>query len=244
MTELDDRLDEGREAVSTMGPPEDLWTRVIQRANDGDASTLDLTVAGRQRPPRWLALVAVAACLAVVVAVFAVMESSRKVVDTIEPVDPPTSADAPDDRASILAKGDGTLVGQPLSIDAVERDGEVSGELRIGSVVITLQCTGTRSFSIDESTGRRDLIIGGQVTDNPDDLATLDDAGVAVGDLVALIIREDRPELGQRLTLYEPSLWHGEQATAGSCDDLVESVPLNLDGGFFNGGTGRDIDTG
>jgi hypothetical protein len=58
---------------------------------------------------------------------------------------------------------------------------------------------------------------------------------VAVGDLLALIIREKPEHVGQRVTLYQPSLWYGAKASEqGSCNELVDSVPENLDGGFFD----------
>ncbi len=92
----------------------------------------------------------------------------------------------------------------------------------------------------------RDLILGGVVSDNTEGLAMLDDVNVRVGRLLALIIRGN-DDVGQRVTLYQPSLWYGEQADehAGSCDDIVESVPPNLDGGYFDDiKTGHEIDTG
>ncbi len=67
MSELDDRLSEGRAAVATMGPPADLWERVVEHSNDGDAAVLDPTVAPhRRRPSLWLAVAAVLALLALV----------------------------------------------------------------------------------------------------------------------------------------------------------------------------------
>jgi Tol biopolymer transport system component len=69
MSELDDRLSEGRDAVATMDPPADLWARVLERSTDGDSVVHDLTVSQhRRRPPLWLAVASVAAVLAVVVA--------------------------------------------------------------------------------------------------------------------------------------------------------------------------------
>lgn len=92
--------------------------------------------------------------------------------------------------------------------------------------MVAIQCAGARSGKY--------LILGGVVTDNTDGPARLDDINVAVGDLGALIIRKGLPPVGQRVTLYHPSLWYGEQASehAGSCNDLVESVPSSRDGGF------------
>ena len=69
MSELDDRLSEGREGVATMDPPADLWARVLERSTNGDAVVHDLTISPqRRRPPLWLAVATVAAVLAVVVA--------------------------------------------------------------------------------------------------------------------------------------------------------------------------------
>jgi len=106
--------------------------------------------------------------------------------------------------------------------------------------VVAVQCAGATN-------GGRDLILGGVVTENSDGPGRLDETTVAVGDLLALIIR-NAPSGGrtQRVTLYQPSLWYGEQASnSGSCIELVESVPDNLDGGFFDDVDGdRDIETG
>lgn len=113
----------------------------------------------------------------------------------------------------------------------------VSGEFRVGRAVV-IQCASTRSNG--------DLILGGVVTENTEDIATLDQADVAVGDLLALIIRNGPSPSGQRVTLYHPSLWYGQRASehVGSCNDIVESVPSNLDGGFFDDVRGGDIETG
>ena len=99
----------------------------------------------------------------------------------------------------------------------------VTGEFRVDNVVVTIQCAGTR-------TRHGDLILGGVVTDNTDGIAMVDEVNLAVGNPLALIIRN-----GASVTLYHPSLWYGEPASrhAGSCIDLVESVPDSLDGGFF-----------
>lgn len=157
---------------------------------------------------------------------------------------PPTSA-----GATTLAKGDveitnllgvSGLNGQTLSIDAEQQDGVVTGAFRVGNVVVAIQCAGATN-------GGRDLILGGVVTENSDGPGRLDETTVAVGDLLALIIRNAPPGgRTQRVTLYQPSLWYGEQASnSGSCIELVESVPDNLDGGFFDDVDGdRDIETG
>jgi Tol biopolymer transport system component len=147
---------------------------------------------------------------------------------------PPTSV-----GATTLATGDveitglgfSGLSGQTLSVDAEQRDGKATGEFRVGNVVVAVQCSGSTN-------GGRDLILGGVVTENVDGPGRLDETTVAVGDLLALVIRHDDAPDGrtQRVTLYQPSLWYGEQADehAGSCTALVESVPPGLDGGFFD----------
>ena len=67
MSELDDRLDEGRVVVATMGPPADLWAQVVEHSNDSDAAVLDLTIVDRRRRPSvWLAVAAVLALIALV----------------------------------------------------------------------------------------------------------------------------------------------------------------------------------
>jgi Tol biopolymer transport system component len=147
-----------------------------------------------------------------------------------------------------LAKGDGVEIGEfgppwSLSVDAAEQAGVVTGEFRVGNVVVSIQCAGRRRTPGDN------LILGGVVTDNEDGLATLDDVNVAVGDRLALIIREDAIPGGrdQSVTLFHPELWYGAQASEydGSCSELVESVPSGLDGGFFEPVIGDNrIETG
>lgn len=105
-----------------------------------------------------------------------------------------------------------------------------SPQFRVANVVVAIQCTGIKSTP--DST-MRDLVLGGVVTDNPDNLATLDGVSVAVGDLLALIVREGPDDQGRRVTLYDNKQWFGG-ATISSCDELVESVPTWVDGGFFS----------
>ena len=111
--------------------------------------------------------------------------------------------------------------------------GEVTGEFRVDNVVVTVQCADTE---FDE----QDLILGGEVTDDPDGRG-LGTGGhnVAVGDQLALIIREGQSRPGS----YNPALY--VNSSAGSCTDLVESVRYNLDGGYFTRGQeGIDIKSG
>ena len=211
--------------LSLIDPP-DLWDRIQADAtNNGPVAGLDLSPAPRrQRPSLWLAVAAVTVLLALVGA--SALLDDDQAVDTTPATEVPVAPEPP----------------TTLNIDAFE-DG---AEIRVGQVTVTIQCTGSRP-----STGRdlasRDVILGGVVTANPEGLATLDEVNVAIGDLLALIIREHQSG-GRPMTLYHPSLWYGEQASehTGSCSDLVESVPSNLDGGFFHLGIegGYDIDPG
>ena len=139
-----------------------------------------------------------------------ILLDDAQTVDTTPATDPPTVSEPP----------------TTLDLAALE-DGR---QFRVANVVVTIQCTATKSTP---DTAMRDLVLGGVVTDNPDDLATLDDVSVAVGDLLALIIREG-PDAGRHVTLYDNTQWFGG-ATISSCDELVESVPTWVDGGFFNG---------
>src|SRR5262249_25381218 len=146
-----------------------------------------------------------------VVAVAAIALHGRSEVHTIRPAQiPPTSSttttEAP--RPTTVAKGENVVVGgfgglrgQRLNIDAGQQDGEVNGEFRVNNVVVTIQCA-------DISSDTRDLILGGEVTHNPDGQGVahrLDNVNVAVGNRIALIIRETDPNL-QRVTLYDPTL--------------------------------------
>jgi Tol biopolymer transport system component len=108
-------------------------------------------------------------------------------------------------------------------------DLEDGRQFRVANVIVTIQCTAIKSTP---DSAMRDLVLGGVVTDNPDALETLDDVSVATGDLLALIIREDADGY-RRATLYDNTQWYGG-ATISSCDELVESVPTWVDGGFFH----------
>ena len=270
MSELDDRLNEGRQTVAAMGPPEDLWAQVIERSTNGDAVILGLVLAPRhRRASLWLAVAAATVLLALVGAL-ALLDDDQT-VDITPVTEAPVVPEPPsnDDRPTTIAWGEDVgiggfggsgLAGQVLNIDVEEQNGEVTGEFRIANVVVTLQCMDTRTLSGSDF-DRRDLILGGEVTANPDGLATLDAVqvtddpdglathavNVAVGDRLALIIREDDDRPGSpRVTLYHPSLWYGDEASehAGSCDELVASVPGALDGGFFDDvNDGDDLET-
>ena len=134
-----------------------------------------------------------------------------------------------DDGPPTLAKGDDVefvgeegLAGQTLNISAEKEDGEVTGEFRITSVVVTLQCADTDTDDL--------TILGGEVTDDPDD-------NVNVGDLLVVIIREGDPD---RVHLM------ANEDNAGSCAELLESIPdeeLTDDSNFAVVEDGYDIET-
>lgn len=190
--------------------PPDLWERIQADADnhDIDAGPLPIDARHWRRRPGWLAAVAAVTILLALV-VLKALPGTDSTVDTGPAVTaPPTT----------------------LTLDALE-DAE---QFRVANITVTVQCTATKSTP---DSAMRDLVLGGVVVDNPDNRRTLDGVSVAVGDLLALIIREDpgRGDLGRRLTLYDNTQWFGG-ATISSCDELVESVPTWVDGGFFNGG--------
>jgi len=222
----------------------------------------------RARSARW---VAAAAVVVLVVAAVVLVRNAGDGDDAPVDVVPTTSTtDAADDGPTTLAKGedveiDGIAIesefyGRTLNIDAVEEDGEVTGEFRVDNVVVTLECAGTRRATWVGFTGR-DLILGGEVTEDPDGQGLLVAPGmglvvdpgpgryVAVGDVVALIIREEGDEgdegVRDSVTLYDSRFLGPDNGSAGSCTELVESVPGGLDGGFFNPVSfGHHIETG
>jgi len=110
---------------------------------------------------------------------------------------------------------------QTLNITAEEENGEVTGEFRITDNVMRVDCADTHTDGI--------IILGGEATDGPD---------VAVGDLLALIIREGDPD---SVALY------ANDSGAASCTELVKSISENSltnDSNFVNVEDGYDIETG
>lgn len=238
--------------LSLIDPP-DLWDRIhAEASSDGIVAGPEPTTARRHRPSLWLAAAAVTVLLALIGAV--ALLDDHETVDTAPATQVPEVPEPPRDEAAptMLAKGEDVrildpadvgivatgyseLVGQTLNIEAVARGGEVTGELRVNNVVVTLQCTGTR-LSTGGPYSRRDLILGGEVTDDPDGQGLLIDPyggrRAVIGDVVALIIREDDASDLQRITLYadEPVT---RNDSAGSCSELVRSIRF-LDGGYFN----------
>ena len=115
-----------------------------------------------------------------------------------------TTSAAAADGPTTLAKGtDVELVGeglgaQTLNITAEEEDGQVTGEFRISENVFTLECADTDTDGV--------VILGGAATAGPD---------VAVGDLLALTIKEGDPD---KVSLYS------NDVGAQSCTALLESI--------------------
>ncbi len=117
-----------------------------------------------------------------------------------------------------------------MNINAVEQDGQVTGEARFSfGLILDLQCADTDTDGL--------VALGGEVTAEEGDAAT-------EGDRVAVIIREGDPD--SALVWYEFPLPEGEVA-AGSCREFLDSIPRDQ----FTGGSplvdiaeGDDIETG
>jgi hypothetical protein len=109
MPELDDRLSEGRKVVAAMDPPEDLWARVVLRANDGRAPVRTLIRAQhRQRRTTWIAVAAVAAAAALLGAVWVGLDDHQTVDTTpvTEVPAPPVSGDQAMAEAALITSND------------------------------------------------------------------------------------------------------------------------------------------
>jgi hypothetical protein len=222
----------------------------------------------RRSGPPTTRLLAIAACLLAVVAVAAVLIRDRQAVDTdlssptteclgitqpraITPGGPmkmrfaaPAASAATammllgacdDDGPTTLAQGedvefvgDAGLAGQTLNVSAEEEDGEVTGEWRVSNVVVRVECANTDTDGV--------VILGGEVTTSDPESRRGDPA--AVGELNALIIREGDPD---------SAALHANVADAGSCTELLESLPadaLTNESYFVDVEAGEDIETG
>lgn len=139
-----------------------------------------------------------------------------------------------DDGPTTLAKGDVTfagsqlLEGQTMDIDAVEQDGQVTGEARFSfGTNLDLQCADTDTDGL--------VLLGGEVTAEDGDSAT-------VGDWVVVAIREGDPD--SVVLWYELPLAEGEVA-AGSCGELLDAFPFDqLESEYNDIAEGDDIETG
>jgi hypothetical protein len=233
MTDLEQQLtDHLRRRAAAATPRYDL--EGIEQHTDL-ASLVDLDHR-RSRAPT-IRLLAIAACLLAVVALAAIVTAERQAVDTTDPSNSPTqttTSEAAADGPTTLAKGEAIeLVGGPssglgnqtLNIDAVEENGEVTGEFWVSEVVTRVDCAATDTDGI--------VSIGGEVTTGAPGF-------IEVGDLQALIIREGDPD---SVSLY------ANDAGAESCNELLESIPdadalLDDPTAFVPVEDGYDIETG
>jgi hypothetical protein len=145
------------------------------------------------------------------------MDGTETSETTSEP--PRTLALAED--VALVGGAESGLGNQTLNITAEEENGNVTGEFWITDNVIKVECADTNTDGV--------VILGGAVTGGPD---------FAEGDLFALAIREDDPD---SVTLY------GNDSGAGSCIELLESIPedsLADDSIFVDVEDGYDIETG
>jgi hypothetical protein len=230
---MPDRLDFGgvRDLLEQIVPSH-TWDDAAERATRGTLVSLDTNDVGGDRRQPHLWLVAIAACLLVVVVIAAIFSADHQSVDTIPPVGSPTTAPG---AGTIIAKGrdiglEGTepdsLGGQILQIDVEEIDGQVTGEFHITNIVNTVECVDTETDGI--------VILGGRVTTTDPAVA----AAPALGDLHALIIKEGDPD-GVHL--------YGNDVGAETCTELLESIPADLladDREFIDVIGGNDIETG
>jgi hypothetical protein len=128
---------------------------------------------------------------------------------------------------TILAKGeDVELVGeaglgaQTVNVNAEELNGEATGEFRVADNVIRVDCVDTDTDGV--------VILAGEATGGSD---------VAVGDLLALIIREGDPDSVALLA---------NDSGAASCTGLLKAIPdhsLTDDSNFVDVEDGYDIQT-
>jgi hypothetical protein len=115
-----------------------------------------------------------------------------------------------------------------MDITAVEQDDQVTGEARFSfGLVLDVQCADTDTDGL--------VVLGGEATAEDGDAA-------AVGDRVAVIIREGDPD--SAVVWYELPLAEG-QVAAGSCEELLDAVPSDqLDDEYHDVAEGDDIETG
>jgi hypothetical protein len=183
---------------------------------------METTMRARQHRPVVAVLVAVA-MLAVAGCGGGDDESSTTTSDSST-----TTSETADDGPTTLTKGEDVelvgedgVAGQTLNITAEEESGVVTGEFRISENVITVQCAHTDTDGV--------VILGGAATAGPD---------VAVGDLLALIIREGDPD----------SVNISPNEGAQSCNELLESIPEDPatipESDFVDVEDGSDIETG
>ena len=192
----------------------------------------------RSRPPT-IGLLAIAACLLGAVALAAIVAADRQSVETTDPSNSPTQTTAATGPRTLAHGEDIELVGgiesglgnQNLDIDAVEENGEVTGEFRITDQsgtqppnVFTLECARTNP---DDGI----VMLGGSATDGGLDWPE--------GFMMAMTIIEGDPD---RVSIG------GDDSGEKSCIELLESIPDDPDehpeSGFVDVEDGSDIETG
>lgn len=200
----------------------DLWEQIQALAQDEGFAAGRVGLDSRGRAHRSLGLVAAAALTIVVGLVGAVvLQDDDQTVDTT----PATQGDDPTVTEPVAGSA-------PPTTQTDLADIVVGDRFRVADVVVEIRCTAAKSTP--DST-MRDLVLGGVVTENPAGRFSLDGVNVGVGRLLALIIRDGPDDLGRRVTLYPAKEWYNAAPISG-CDELVESVPTWVDGGFFEGG--------
>jgi hypothetical protein len=100
--------------------------------------------------------------------------------------------------------GSGPIADQTMDIVAQEDDGQVTGKARFNSIEVTFECADTDTDGL--------VILGGNVT------APSADGSPAVGELMAVLIREGDPD---RLTVWI----EGDDDDHGSCRGLLDAIP-------------------
>lgn len=136
-----------------------------------------------------------------------------------------------DDGPRALAKGDVEFVGSDglaenkMDITAEEEDGEVTGEARFNEIVVAFGCADTETDGL--------VILGGEVT------TPSGDGSPAVGELMAVLIREGDPD--------RVNVWFEGEDDHGSCQGLLDAIPEDDradNSGFVDVEEGDDIETG
>ena len=151
-----------------------------------------------------------------------------------------TTTEAPAAGATTLARGEDVQLfgGETLNVDATAANGEVTGDIRLtgpdGDVVVTVECAdtltnaGQRDSQFIDGIGDGVVILGGTVTESPDN----DKSG-----LVALFIKQGDPD--------SVAVWYDEGENP-SCSDLLTNRRDVLDDPslFVAVEAGSDIETG
>jgi hypothetical protein len=119
MSELDDLLSEGRAAVATMGPSADLWERVVEHSNGGDAAVLDPSIVQRRRRPSlWLAAAVLA--LIALVGTIALFDDDQS-IETV-PADAPGTGPSTTEESRVISFAIPSSFELPDDWDLVEED--------------------------------------------------------------------------------------------------------------------------